>query len=319
MILQKYLSVIEALCSTTTRAKLQRAAEALSLRYRTRQNQEPVFIQTKEEALAYLCVRFPATLSANRAVYEKGFSEQKISIESMCDVGAGCFASFFALEEVSTSLQKVFFIERDKTLVDFGKKIFSEVSPRSSPVYLLQDFTKIEAFPEVDLIAFSYSLGEVDQKNFAAVLEKACLSTKNFILILEPGTPYGFERILAARDFFLKRGLHILSPCPHKKRCPMTQGKWCHFSERLPRTALHKFLKGGDLGYEDEKYSYILVSKRQLEDYFGRIVGRPAKSPGFISMDVCTKEGELNHLKTLKRDKEEYAKIKNFEWGDYIK
>ncbi|MEU6999665.1 small ribosomal subunit Rsm22 family protein [Nonomuraea sp. NPDC046570] len=72
------------------------------------------------------------------------------------------------------------------------------------------------------------------------------------VVVVEPGTPEGYARVLAARDRLIGLGLRIAAPCPHAGPCPVTAGDWCHFSARLPRTGLHRRLKAAELGFEDD-------------------------------------------------------------------
>lgn len=61
------------------------------------------------------------------------------------------------------------------------------------------------------------------------------------ILVIEPGVPKAARFLSLMRDCFIRRGLTVLSPCPHEKECPMDgrnihkktdsgSGKWCNFA-----------------------------------------------------------------------------------------
>jgi ribosomal protein RSM22 (predicted rRNA methylase) len=78
------------------------------------------------------------------------------------------------------------------------------------------------------------------------------------MVIVEPGTMKGFSLLLALRDEMIGLGGHIIAPCPHHNACPMApiavdeaSGDRCHFAARCERTALHRRLKSGALGYVD--------------------------------------------------------------------
>src|SRR5690606_27604170 len=99
----------------------------------------------------------------------------------------------------------------------------------------------------------------------------------------EPGTPAGYQRILAARDRLRQRGAALAAPCPHDAACPMAGRDWCHFAVRLDRSRLHRHLKGAALGWEDEKFSYVVAVPPGAPDprrASARIVRRPRKETG---------------------------------------
>jgi len=66
------------------------------------------------------------------------------------------------------------------------------------------------------------------------------------------------------------------------------------FSQRLQRTAEHRQLKGGSLGYEDEKFSYLIASRAALNPASARIVRHPRKHIGFLHLNLCTPAGLQN-------------------------
>ncbi|WP_165380395.1 small ribosomal subunit Rsm22 family protein [Candidatus Finniella inopinata] len=91
---------------------------------------------------------------------------------------------------------------------------------------------------------------------------------------------------------------------------------WCHFSVRLQRSGLHQSAKKGTLGYEDEKFSYLLVAKSGLVTPVveSRIIRKPIKRQGHIVIDVCT-GGQLKREIIGKADPS-YKKVAKLEWGD---
>lgn len=306
---------IETLISSVDKKSLQKSAEALSMRYRSRQNQEETFIKNKEEALAYLCMRFPATYAANNHVFSR-INELSLpfSYSSFLDVGSGSGSSFFSAQSHFGAFSKVCFIEKDLNLIEIGKTLIKESKMSTTTSWVCGDFVTKEFPNNFDVVSFSYSLGEV--KNYKDVLSKAIVSFNDLLVIIEPGTPAGFERILKYREFLLSKGLFLLAPCPGSFSCPMQNGKWCHFSERLSRSSLHRFLKGGTLGFEDEKLSYLVFSKKQFKEHLPRLISFPSKKTGFIEAEFCMPDGTLLHKKFLKREEDEYKKIKKAKWGD---
>ena len=38
---------------------------------------------------------------------------------------------------------------------------------------------------------------------------------------------------------------------------------WCHFSQRLPRSRDHMLLKDASVPFEDERYSYVVVTQAE--------------------------------------------------------
>src|SRR6185312_799620 len=100
-----------------------------------------------------------------------------------------------------------------------------------------------------------------------------------------------FADLLRARGTLLDAGFRIVAPCPHDLDCPWATGSdWCHFPARLPRSARHRQVKGARLGWEDEKFSYVVAirdgagdrvqaERRGLQGGPGRGVGRRLAAP----------------------------------------
>jgi ribosomal protein RSM22 (predicted rRNA methylase) len=79
---------------------------------------------------------------------------------------------------------------------------------------------------------------------------------------------------------------------------------WCHFSVRLERRGLHKAVKGGRLGYEDEKFSWIYVSKEEKAPPATRfrLHSDPRRINRNITLAVCDSDGKRRELFYKRRD-----------------
>jgi ribosomal protein RSM22 (predicted rRNA methylase) len=92
-------------------------------------------------------------------------------------------------------------------------------------------------------------------------------------------------------------------------------GDWCHFAARVDRTAEHRRLKDGELGYEDEKFSYLAFSKTPAAHAEARIVRHPQVHGGHIRLTLCTPEG-LQSPTVTRSKKEAFRAARKAKWGD---
>ena len=140
------------------------------------------------------------------------------------------------------------------------------------------------------------------------------------VLLVEPGTPAGHRRILAARARLQAAGYAIAAPCPHQLDCPLAvPDDWCHFAVRLQRSALHRQVKGAELSYEDEKFSYVAAVRPELglpEWPAGRVVRRPQQRKNLVLLDLCDADGRSVHLPVGKSKGEVYRRARKTAWGD---
>ena len=70
----------------------------------------------------------------------------------------------------------------------------------------------------------------------------------------------------------LKNGGYIVAPCSHQGECKIEEDDWCAFYTRVARSAIHRQAKKGELGYEDEKFSYMAFSITR----YANVLGRPS-------------------------------------------
>ncbi len=141
------------------------------------------------------------------------------------------------------------------------------------------------------------------------------VNTRDVLLIIEPGTPVGYEHILSAREAFLHKGWQVLAPCTHGTACPLPEGDWCHFAERLSRSHYHRLFKGGARGFEDEKFAYLAVTpKKTTLPVVGRLLRQPRQHKGHVQLRLCTPEGIQEPVVGKKH--KAYKRLKKAKWGD---
>lgn len=257
----------------------------------------------------------PATYAACRHVFQK--TQEKMpgfAPESLLDLGAGPGTACWAAVELFPSIQKVALVERDLELLRMGKSLAQSCEPLKNANWLSAD---IRAFtPDAhDLVVISYTLGELKAAE-AQRLVRAAWKVAKLLILIEPGTPKAFARMADLRKQLIADGATMAAPCPHERECPLlVRGDWCHFSERLERTAEHRRIKGGSLGYEDEKFCYLSATRLPLADRRGRIVRHPRIHSGFVQLEVCAPD-DLKKITVTKSLKETYRSARKAEWGD---
>lgn len=292
--------------------EIAQSAEALSKKYR--ENQDVRYLFSRNDYLAYIALRMPATYAAIENVLSH---LPRDSVSSYLDLGSGPGTGFWGVNTVFEECKEMELVERDKGFIELGKSLMEEVSA----THVTWKEKNLKEYPfdrEFDLVSFFYVLSEMKQEDQMAILQKAWKCTKKFLTIIEPGTPKGFSLIKRYRDQLLRMGGHILAPCPHAGPCPMQQGDWCHFSQRLERIYEQKYVKNGSMGYEDEKFSYIIFSKEKLTKPNCRLVKPSIFRSGHIKVNLCTYQETLLEKVFSRKDGPLYAQMKKLGWGDGI-
>jgi len=309
---------IEQTIARQSNQALTKAATELSQSYRAPQSQRGAFMTTEAHRLAYLAVRMPATYSANCVVFTE---TQRLladkNITSLLDMGAGPGTASWSATQTLPTLQNITLIERDANLIKIGKSLASEAENTllKNANWLQKDLTQTQSFPTHDLVISSYALNELPPSPARHVLQAAWEATRIALIVVEPGTMPGFHLIRQLRDDLINLGGHIISPCPHQNVCPLPTDDWCHFAQRVNRSALHRHLKVGHLGYEDEKFSYIIASKTPLPLPLSRVIRHPIRRPGNTQLQLCTQEG-LQSLTVTRSDKTNWKRVRKTNWGD---
>ena len=258
----------------------------------------------------------PATYGAVSKSIEKTFELNEYEIHDIFDVGAGTGTATWACYEFLGN-KKYTCLEREESMIQIGKKLMENNEHLKNTEWKKFDVTKDNIEATADLIICSYMINELNSDVVEKIIEKLWNATKKVLIIIEPGTPHGFSNIKNIRNIILKNGGKIIAPCTHQGECKIPENDWCSFSCRVQRSKVHKKLKDGTLGFEDEKFSYIAFSKNDVQKAKSRILRLPIINKGYSEFKICTPEG-IKNIKLSKKDGQIYKNSKKKNVGDIL-
>lgn len=294
----------------------------LSERYRAGQSQAGgAFLRSADDIAAYTAFRLPATFAAVHATLREIRDQPpQWSPKSLLDVGAGPGTAMWAATEVWPDLASVTSLEREDGMISLGRRLaaYSLEESVKEAKWVKADITGAWDVPVHDLVVAAYVLGELQEPEIQALVSRMWEATSGVLVLIEPGTMAGFARIKQAREQVLLAGAKAIAPCPHDGDCPMAAADWCHFSQRVARSRLHRQVKAGELAYEDEKFSYVALSTMPAESIQGRVLRHPQIGKGHIRLQLCT-AGGLKSTVVTRKDKVMFRKARDLDWGSAVR
>ncbi len=312
----EFRNITEELAAGIPVKKLISAANAISERYRSEAASGKPLITNDTEAAAYAIVRMPATIGASGSAMQYSADRYDGEIRSVLDIGAGTGACSWAAAEIFPDIEKITCLEREKSMIDFGRTLMVKGDFPFDCQWISRDITT--GFDmKADLVTASYVLNEMPEKMQEKLISAMWNATGKLMIIIEPGTPKGFKNILRIREQLTESGAKILAPCPHSDKCPLPDDDWCHFTARVSRTKLHKQLKGGDVPYEDEKFCYIAAVRDDCTPCSSRVLRHPKIESGKITLKLCNTDGIIEKIVT-KKDGALFKKARKADCGDEI-
>lgn len=299
--------------------QLQQAAEVLSQRYRTEAPAASAHLSNDLAAAAYLAVRFPATFSAvRRAMAETAGVYPEFAPATQLDAGSGPGTAVLAAGDVWPSLRQALLLEGSGPIRQAGEPLVAASGIAAEWRTADLALAIPDGSARLDLVTCAYVLSELSASAQRLLVERLWSATAGVLLLVEPGTPAGWQRILEARTALLRAGAHILAPCPHAFACPLVSPDWCHFAERVERSRMHRLVKQGDVPWEDEKFLYLAVSREcRPAGHGSRVLTRPKINNGLISLKLCNADGTMTQPGIRKRDKS-YKQARRVDWGETI-
>ena len=299
-------------------AELARASAELSGAYRGQTKRRPAL--GRLHRCAYLVTRFPATyVVVSRILREAKLRVPDLRLVSMLDLGSGPGTTMWAAAANFPELEQIVAVEDSAEWIALGRNLAAQAQ---SPAIRATDWVQASVADSIsippgtfDLVMISYVVNELGPTERVSLLESAWKRTGKLLVVAEPGTPAGFAHIREIRHELLAAGAHIVAPCPHALECPIKGDDWCHFAERLQRTSEHRLVKGGELGYEDEKYSYVVFARQPIQLPTARILRHPRKHSGHVELKLCT-PGGLQQVTVSRKQGDRYKAAKRTEWGE---
>lgn len=276
-------------------------------------------IKSEADALAYALARMPATYAAVTASLNAlGEIRPDFAPENLLDVGAGPGTATWAATEAWPSLQRFTLLDANGALRELALDLGRGSTRLRAIDYHHHEATSALAGAEsADLVIASYLIGEMDEAARASLAALMWAKTRDTLLVVEPGTPAGHARIIALRAQLIGLGAHVAAPCPHDNSCPLQAPDWCHFTQRLQRSQAHKQIKGAELPFEDEKFSYVALTRAPVTSRPARVLAQPVVSKVEVTAKLCTSEG-LEMARVPRRAKADYARARRWRWGDAV-
>lgn len=237
------------------------------------------------EALASLAYRFTPSFAVTKRVLEESRSlTGYIQPRNVIDFGIGCASASLAAASVWPTIDWVHGIDASSTMHEAAATLWAELG--AAPRLTLSSHLSAEhTEASFDLALFAYTA--VELPHAASTLAAAALLWEKIrpgglLVMIEPGTPDGFQSVRTVRNMLLdccptgsEDACHLIAPCTHTGRCPMegyhlprdsasddnvedekdgTRRGFCSFVQTMP----------GSAG-KGEKFSYLVAQKRSKD------------------------------------------------------
>ncbi|MFE6227692.1 small ribosomal subunit Rsm22 family protein [Streptomyces sp. NPDC057854] len=296
-------------------AQAAKAVERLIAHYRGTTPTDAPVLRDRSDVVAYAAYRMPATFEAARGALAALRDAAPAWVpERHTDIGGGTGAATWAVAEAwDGAPPRTTVLDWAEPALALGRELAAGVLDAEWRRERVGTALRLD---ETDLVTVSYVLKELTEADRAALVAEAARAARGAVVIVEPGTPDGYERIIAARSVLVEAGFTVAAPCPHSGACPIVPGTdWCHFAARVSRSSLHRKVKGGSLPYEDEKYAYVAAVRFPVTPAPARVTRRPQIRKGLVLLDLCAPAG-LERATVTKRHGPLYKRARDVEWGD---
>lgn len=307
---------VEQVLEGTSLSELKQAANLLSRRYRTEVRDGRLHISDDLAAKGYLATRLPATYAAVRASLGSVAEVlPELAPKSLLDVGAGPGTALWAVRDCFDSLEAATLVETSEAIRSVGKQLAIAAPVRTE--WIAADLaTGLAGLKPADLVTLAYVLDELQPSAIEPLIDRLWALTKDTLVVVEPGTPAGWKRILVVRSRLIAAGAHLAAPCPHSATCPLVAPDWCHFSRRVARSRLHRLAKSGDVPWEDEKYIFIAASRTPADAPAARVLAPPQTASGTVRLKLCQADGSAAERLVTRREGAAFKAARRLDWGD---
>ncbi|AZO55500.1 MULTISPECIES: small ribosomal subunit Rsm22 family protein [unclassified Mesorhizobium] len=298
---------------------LKQAAKTLSDRYRAELRDGRLHMAQDMAVRAYLATRLPATYAAVRASLDAlAEARPDFTPKTLLDVGAGPGTVLWATSDLWPELERATLLEASAAVRKIGETLATDAIAARTVWQAGDVTTELADLQPAELVTCAYVLDEIVPASLAKMVDRLWHLTTDTLLIVEPGTPAGWQRILSVRRQLIAAGAHVLAPCPHEVPCPLNPPDWCHFSRRVARSRLHRLAKDADVPWEDEKFIYIAASRQPAASRAARVIAPPKSGSGKVTLKLCEADGSASEKLFTKRDGDAFKVARRLDWGDAL-
>ena len=158
-------------------------------------------IRSEIDALAYALARMPATYAAVTASLNAlAEIRPEFAPASLIDVGAGPGTAIWAAAEAFAVAHDFTLLDANAALRGLALDLAGNSTRLRNIKYLGGQARAMLAETEpADLVVASYMVGEINEAERTALTELMWAKTRDTLLVVEPGTPAGYARIIALR------------------------------------------------------------------------------------------------------------------------
>ncbi|WP_406727799.1 small ribosomal subunit Rsm22 family protein [Streptomyces sp. GD-15H] len=293
------------------------AVERLIATYRGATPTGAPILRDRADVAAYAAYRMPATFEAVRSALA-AFADAvpEWTPGDHVNIGGGTGAAAWAVSATWDGERPVTVLDWAEPALALGREL-AVANPALEDARWHRSRIGTElTLDRTDLVTVSYVLNELTAADRTALVDAAA-GAAQAVVIVEPGTPDGYTRLIEARDRLMSAGFRVAAPCPHSLACPIAPGTdWCHFAARVSRSSLHRQVKGGSLPYEDEKFSYVAATRLPAAPAAARVVRKPQLRKGQVLLDLCEGGPALRRTTVTKRHGDLYRAARDAAWGD---
>ncbi|KNE54862.1 hypothetical protein AMAG_00810 [Allomyces macrogynus ATCC 38327] len=283
-------------------------------------------------ARAYLVSRMPHNFVAvDRALRELFKIRPDFIPASALDLGTGPGTAIWALRDTTAGASThVTAVDVNTAMLGVAAEVGKAAKWHENVAF--SEFVPANPNAAFDLTMAAYLLSEVEDPKMRANLIKTMWDlTGDTLVVVDRGTPLGFQRIVEVRDWVIKQGNGtVLAPCPHMNICPLANGKtrdWCHFAQRMQLPHKTQLVRKTPTNIDDVKFSYLILRKTTSStdpstaptapSPHPRVLSPPMKRGGHVLLDVCAPSGQAARLIVPKSmGKDIYKDARKVGWGD---
>ncbi|KAF6019801.1 hypothetical protein EB796_021891 [Bugula neritina] len=278
---------------------------------------------------AYLSVVYMSShLLSNYAVWYSIMSEisaidPEFRPQNVLDFGSGLATSVWAINEIWTSVNEHYCWDHSVDVCTLARLLLQEGKADADMVfpgvYFRQQLDKEYSKKGLrfDLVLSGHTLLELPTKKTRLQhIDKLWTQTKDYLILVEIGTPHGHSLIEEARLHILntykntKHSGHVFAPCPHEKPCPVVseRSKACSFEVTYKVGPSQVQKKKVFLESESKKepkqrskkgtsvrYCYVVLKKGNLaeEPRAPRCLSNANKQKSSVQCQLCFPDGRV--------------------------